>query len=117
MDKQLKDKLVEYLLTIPQLLFAVVLSFFSGHLWLWIVHTYFDSPAKGAKYLSNIWAKTALGLFWYVLFLLPNFVFRFGIHSEVDGNIIQVIGWTLLIGSFVQAVATILIVNFKKTSK
>lgn len=117
MDKKIQAKLLEYIVTIPQLLFAAALSFLSGHLWIWVIYAYYFNSTRASKYLNNWAAKTALGVFWYAITLLPIYFYKFGFNNEVDGNIIKVIGFTLLIGSFLQAIATIIIIKFKSTAQ
>jgi hypothetical protein len=117
MDKKIQAKLLEYILTIPQLPFATALSFLSGHLWIWVIYAYYFNGTRASKYLDNWAAKTALGAFWYAIALLPIYFCKYGFNSEVDGNIIKIIGFTLLVGSFLQAISTILIIKFKSTAQ
>jgi hypothetical protein len=116
MDKKNLDRLLEYVYKIPQLLGLAVISFFSGHLWLWVIFAFYKTTTKGDKYLTNNYAKTALGVFWFAIFLFPAYLIKFGANSTVDTNVFQLIGFTLILGSFVQGIGTIIIilVNNKK---
>ena len=114
MDTRITDKIVQYIVNIPQLLFAGIFSLLSGYIWLWIIYSYLKNTNKGSKHLSSLWAKIGLGILWYSLFMLPAYCIKFGVTTPVDGNIIQLIGLTIIIGSFSQAIATILIIKFKK---
>ncbi len=114
MDKKIQAKLLEYIVTIPQLLTATVLSFLSGHLWIWVIYAYYFNSTKASKYLNNWVAKIALGVFWYSISLVPYYFYKFGFKQEVGKNVLEVIIFSLLIGSFLQAISTILIIRFKK---
>jgi len=114
MDKDFIKTLVKLVVATPALLLSCLVSLFSGHIWFWIIYTYYDAPPKSATYLKNNWAKTALGLLWYGLFLLPIFIFKFGFSLPDDTNITKIVGLTLIIGTFTQTIITALIVVFKK---
>lgn len=114
MDKKIQAKLLEYIVTIPQLLFATVLSFLSGHLWIWVIYAYYFNSTKASKYLNHWAAKTALGVFWYSITLVPYYFYKFGMKQEIGKNVLEVVGFTLLVGSFLQAITTMIIIKFKK---
>lgn len=117
MDKKIQAKILEYIITIPQLLFAAAMSFLSGHLWIWVIYAYYFNGTRASKYLNNWVAKTALGAFWYILALLPIYCFKYGFNCEVDGSIIKIIGFTVLVGSFFQAISMILLIKFKSKAQ
>lgn len=107
-------KLLELIITIPQLLIACGVSFLSGSIWMWLIYTYFKSNNKGVVYLKNIWAKTGLGMLWNAVFLVPAYFIKFGFDTNVEEKILSIVGFTLLIGLGFQAIVTVLIINFKK---
>ena len=93
---------------------ATAFSFLSGHLWIWVIYAYYFNSNKASKYLNNWAAKTALGVFWYSITLVPYYFYKFGLQQEVGKNVFEVIGFTLLVGSFLQAITTMIIIKFKK---
>jgi hypothetical protein len=114
MENKIGEKLVELIISIPQLLIACGVSFLSGNVWLWLIYTYFKKSNKGVTYLKSGWAKMGLGMLWNTLFLIPSYFIKFGFNTNVDGKILSIIGFTLLIASGMQAFATLLVIQLKK---
>lgn len=114
MEKKIGEKFLELVISIPQLLFACGISFLSGHVWLWLIYTYYRDNARGVTYLKNVWAKTGLGMLWNAIFLVPAYFIKFGFDTNVDGKILSIVGFTLLIGGGAQAIATALTIQFKR---
>lgn len=108
------DKVVEHILVIPQLLFTTFMSFLSGHIWLWILYSFFLKSNKGLTHLKSIWAKTGLGVLWYSIFLVPCYIKNYGWNMNVDEKILNLIVFTVIIGTFAQSICLILIIFLKK---
>jgi len=114
MEKQLGEKLAELIISTPKLLIACGSSFLSGHIWLWLIYTYFRNNSKGATHLKGAWAKTGLGMIWNVLILFIIYIVKYGFDVNVENNILSIILFSLLLGGAAQALVVFLIVNFKK---
>jgi hypothetical protein len=116
MDKQVGQKFLEYLWKVPQLFGLLIASFLSGHLWLWIIFAFYKSTTKGDKYLANNYAKTALGVAWFALILFPLYLYKHGFNSTVDTEIFDLIGFTIILGLFLQGLGfiAIVLINNKK---
>lgn len=108
------DKVVEYIVAIPQLLFTAFMSFLSGHIWLWALYSFFLKSNKGLIHLKSIWAKTGLGLLWYSLFILPSLFIKYGWTLDIEDKILSILTFAVLLGAFVQTIFIILIISFKK---
>ena len=114
MEEKIGNELACYVIRIPQLLLACGVSFLSGHIWLWLIYTYFKDNTKGITHLKNIYAKTGLGVLWHSLFLFVTYIVKFGFDTNVENKILSIILFSLLLGMFAQALVVILIVKLKK---
>jgi hypothetical protein len=109
LPEDLKKRVVDFFLATPKALFFAVCSFFSGQLWVYIVFSYFKKSTKGNTYLNNKYGKTALGACWFVLFMIPIYLFKYKSWQVDADKILGVILEAVLIGAFFQLVFFIVI--------
>jgi len=113
MEKILGEKLAELVISTPKLLIACGSSFLSGHVWLWLIYAYLKKTTKGVTHLQGVWAKTGLGMIWNALILFLIYIVKYGFDTNVEGKILPLILFSLLLGWATQAIVVFLIVNFK----
>lgn len=109
-----KEKIFEYVLNTPKALVTLVFSWLSGHLWVYIVLTYFKDGTKGKKFLDGHIGKTAIGLLWFSLIMIPTYYFS---HSSLNieyEKLLSSVFSTLLYGLALQAIIFILLTLFKR---
>jgi hypothetical protein len=75
-DGSIEQQLIDYLRQTPKAVAVLIFSFFSGQLWVFIIIAYLKKTTKGNKLLNSIHGKTALGLFWFTLVLIPIYYIR-----------------------------------------
>lgn len=113
--QEIQKKALEYILTIPQLLLLVVASFFSGHFWVYFIQVN-KSNRKGEKILTNKYTMTGIGLIWNMFFLLPLYIWKHGWTFEVEGSILQIMIFSVILSGFMQFIISVILVrlNSKK---
>lgn len=87
----------------PQLLTLFVGSYFSGNLWIYLFFTYFKKSSKGKSIIDTFMGRITLGLFWFIIFYLPIYFFKYGINDTNGDNLLSIIYITVLSGGFFQA--------------
>jgi hypothetical protein len=110
----IRKKILDFFLATPKALFFVLCSFFSGQLWMYIVFSYFKTGTKGNTYLNNKYGKTALGACWFVLFIIPIYLFKFRTWQVEADKILSIIFETVLLGAFFQLVL-FMIITWRKS--
>ena len=112
-NEEIWKKVIDWLLTTPKALALLVFSFFSGHLWIFIITTYFKTSKKGNKYLKSIYGKIAVGVIWFTIIDLPIHLFRNGNIIDIN-NIFDNILYAIMYGLILQGIVFGLIVTLKK---
>ena len=112
---EIKEKIFGYLIATPKMLFLAVLSFLSGHFWVYIYFAYIKNGSRSAKRIDNLYGKVVLGLIWFAIIL----TILYGIMHKTILNIqyeliMDLILSTILIGLFLQAILFILILKLSK---
>lgn len=118
MEIKIPDEIVQTVITFilgsPKVLATLVLSWVSGHTWSYIVFTYFRDKAKSEGFFDGWMGKTALGLLWFSLIMLPIYYL---VHDSLTikyDNVLSVIFSTILYSYVVQAIVFIAITLFKR---
>jgi hypothetical protein len=112
-SSEIEKKIIEFLVATPKALALIILSFFSGQLWFFVLITYFKSNAKGNKYLNNYYSKLAIGIIWFIIVNLPIHFIRIGFEID-DNNIFLNFFYTIIYGFVLQGIIFTLIVAIKK---
>ena len=110
----LEKKAIEYIVECPKLLGFVIISFFSGHLWYFIISTYCKKTKKGDSLINNKIGKTAVGGFYNVLIYYPVHLF---LHRSIQiqwQQLLDLILTTMLISMIIQIVIFGLCIKFAK---
>ena len=107
------DVLIKFLLKTPKILALSIFSYLSGHLWMFIILTYFKKGTKGNKILNNMVGRLSLGFCWYALVLIPVYWLFVGDCFLEYENILRVITPTIVFGLAFQLVSFIIISQVK----
>src|SRR5512139_2291889 len=97
-----EKKAIEYIVKCPKLLGFIIVSFFSGHLWYFMISTYFKKGKKGNPLLNSKIGKTAIGAFYNALIFFP---LQLAINKTVSiqwQQIMDLILTTMLLGMVFQ---------------
>lgn len=112
MDKEIYKKLLEYLLTTPKALAVLIASFFSGHLWSYILAAYVRKSTKGSPIMNSKTGRTSIGFVWFVGILVPIYVAVYRDLSFEYEKILHIVLPTIVLGLFVQFLIVILFFYF-----
>ena len=110
--KTVEQQVAEYLKETPKAVAALVMSYFSGHLWVFIVTAFLRSKTRGNKLLQSVTGKTGVGLLWFaaVMFLLYLIKFR-ELNFEYT-RLLELAVPTLMMGLVCQLVVFVLFAVF-----
>lgn len=110
----IQKKGVEYIVECPKLLGFVIISFISGHLWYFLISTYFKKGKKGNHLLNSKIGKTTVGAFYNALVFVP---FQLIINKTILlhwQQIMDLILVSLLTGMVLQFLIFCLCIKFAK---
>ena len=110
--KTVQEQLVAYLKQTPKAVAVLVVSYFSGHLWVFIVTAFLRSKRGGNKLLQSITGKTAVGLLWFTAVLALVYWWKFGEFNFAYPRMLDIAIPTLVAGLVVQLIAFALFVTF-----
>ena len=79
--------LLRFLTSSPYILCTVALSYISGHLWAYIILSYFSKQER--KILYSLFGKLALGLMWFAIILMPTYVFVFRSFNIISAQLLE----------------------------
>ncbi len=106
------EQVLDYLRQTPKAVAVLVVSYLSGHLWVFIITAFFRSRTRGDQLLKSVTGRTAVGLLWFASLLVPIYLLRFGgLHFEY-ANILELTVPTLVAGLFFQLLVFIICVRF-----
>lgn len=110
--KTIEQELLEYLKQTPTAIAVLVMSYFSGHLWVFVVTAFLRSKTRGDNLLRSITGKTALGLLWFAAILVPIYLYKFREYNFEYSRILEVALPTLVTGLLVQLFAFVAFITF-----
>ena len=84
----------------PKAVALLVMSYFSGHLWVFIVTAFLRSKTRGNKLLQSMTGKTAVGLLWFTAVMAPVYLLKHGEYHFAYSRILDVTIPTLVVGLF-----------------
>ncbi|MEB2854069.1 hypothetical protein [Pseudomonas atacamensis] len=112
LEKAVVSQIIDYLKSTPQVLFLVIMAIASGHLWAFIITSFFKEKENGNKELRSIVGRLSLGLMW----LAANLVVIYGLeHHSLPrdySKIIELIFPTIILGLFLQLIVYVLVIAF-----
>jgi hypothetical protein len=108
--KTAQVQFLEYLKQTPKALAVLIMSYFSGQLWVFIIAAFLRSKTRGNKLLQSTAGKTAVGLLWFSGILAPVYWLKFGNLGFEYAGILEVAIPTLVSGMFAQLVVFALFV-------
>jgi threonine/homoserine efflux transporter RhtA len=73
------DELFRVLASSPFMILTAAIACGSGHLWAYMIFSYFSK--KERKILESFYGRTALGLIWFALIIIP-------VHLISNGNLL-----------------------------
>jgi hypothetical protein len=113
-DPKIVESIVAFLIATPRVLFSLIASFFSGHLWMFIVLTYAKRSRRGNTRIDNPYGRIAIGVGWFVLVMLVVYWVRYGCLDLQDERIMEVLIPTLAFGISLEMVAFVLVTSLAK---
>ena len=118
MEIKIPDELIEnivtFLISTPKVLVAIVFSWVSGHLWSYVLFTYFRDKTKSIGFFDGWMGKASLGILWFALIIVPiNYMVNDTFNIEYE-NILKVIYSVVLYGFVLQAFIFICLTLFKR---
>ena len=113
LPSEIENKIFSYILNTPSVLGTIAISFLSGHLWAFIIITYLKKGKKGKSFLNAKTGKTAIGLLWFSIIILPIYYISNGTFNIEYEKLLDSVVTTLLFGLALQAIIFALIVSFK----
>ncbi len=110
----IQKKAIEYIVECPKLLGFVIISFLSGHLWYFLISTYFKKGRKGNALLNSKIGKATVGAFYNALVFVP---FQLIINKTISlrwQQIMDLILTSMLAGMVLQILIFGLCIKFAK---
>lgn len=110
----IEKKAIEYVVESPKLLGFAVISYLSGHLWYFIISTYYKKTKKGNTLINNKYGKIAVGGFYNALIFYPFHLF---INKSLMVNweqMLDLILTTMLFSMTLQIIIFGLYIKFSK---
>lgn len=104
--------LLDYLKKTPKAVVVFVVSYFSGHLWVFVLTTFLRSKTRGNKLLQSKTGKTAVGLLWFAPVLALVYWMKFGEFNFYYAHILSVVIPSIMVGLIVQLFVFTLFVTF-----
>ena len=102
--KAIEQQALGYFKETPKAVVVVVMSFFSGHLWVFIVTAFLRSKTRGNRLLESRLGRTAVGMFWFTGVLVPLYLLKFGAYDFEYQRILDIVIPTLVTGMFLQLI-------------
>lgn len=104
-SKQVGEQFIDYLKQTPKAAAVMVVSFFCGHLWAYVVTTFFrGSKTRGNTLLQSVMGRTALGLVWFSAVLVPIYTLKFRAFDFDYDRILALVVPTLVAGLAIQLI-------------
>lgn len=94
--------LLQLLTSSPYIICTVALSYFSGHLWAYIILSYLSK--KERKILYSLFGKLSLGLMWFALVLIPIYLVRFKSVNIIGEQLLEILITVLAIAFALQLI-------------
>ena len=110
--KTVEQQLLDYLKETPKAVAVLVMSYFSGHLWVFIITAFLRSKTRGNKQLQSVTGKTTVGLLWFTAVMLLVYLLKHGEYNFGYSRILDVTIPTLVTGLLLQLIAFALFVIF-----
>lgn len=99
--------LLQFLTSSPYIICIVALSYISGHLWVYIILSYFSK--KERKILYSLFGKLSLGLMWFAVVLIPAYIVRFRSVNIIVEQLLEISITVLVIALALQLIALFVI--------
>lgn len=109
MQNDFSNELLKLLAGSPLMLIAAALACCSGHLWSYIILSYFSK--KERKILESFYGRISLGLIWFALLYIPLHLLHFKKLLFDLESIIQILPNVIIVSLALQALLFI-IINF-----
>ncbi|MBE0395183.1 hypothetical protein ILP74_06800 [Citrobacter amalonaticus] len=111
---EIEKTILRYILATPQAIGFLFFSWLSGHLWAYVVFTYFQNKKHAKGFFDSKLGKTALGILWFTLIGAPFYCLK-NKRLTVDYNLLLDLTYSIVMVSlFIQAVIFIIITLKKR---
>lgn len=94
--------LLQFLTSSPYITCTVALSYISGHLWVYIILSYFSK--KERKILYSLIGRLSLGLMWFAAVLIPAYIIRFKSVNIIGEQLFEILITVLVIALALQLI-------------
>ena len=94
--------LLQFLTSSPYIICTVALSYISGHLWVYIILSYFSK--KERKILYSLFGRLSLGLMWFAAVLIPAYIIRFKSVNIIGEQLFEILITVLVIALALQLI-------------
>lgn len=114
-DVQIVTAAVEWISKTPIALATICFSFFSGHMWAYVIFTYKRERKHSKGFLDNRTGKVALGLLWQSLIAAPVYLIHYKTLIGINYDNYAAIAYDVILYSFLlQALIVMLLTIFAK---
>ncbi len=113
-ESEVEGRIVDYLRRTPHAVAVLFFSFMSGQLWTFVIAAYCRRGTRGNKLLQSITGRTAAGLAWFAIVMVPVYAL-YNQRLDFDyANVLSLVVPTIVIGLSVQVVIFACFVRFGK---
>lgn len=113
-ENELSDHIIEkifnYLGKRPLAGFAVVMSFFTGHMWLYAL-SIIERPKKQLK---SVIGRIAVGLLWFTVVMAPFYVITYGEYTFKEEKVLQIAVPSVILAMILQAIVIVILLWRRK---
>lgn len=102
-----------YLISTPKALGSLFFAFYSGHLWVHLIFTYFVKKKSGKNFLDGFIGKLALGITWIAFVSLPIYYWMYKTLIVSYDNYMEIILSAVLVACFIQFILLSILTCFK----
>ena len=113
---KIESAVIEYLLSKPIALVAIIVSYLSGHLWGFIAYTFFLNKDPEKTSINTFWGRIAVGLCWLVFVSTPVYYYVYSTLMITIENYLNIISPTLVFSLFLQFSILVTLTCFKETA-
>lgn len=113
---EIEKTMLRYVLATPQAIGFLFFSWLSGHLWAYVVFTYFRNKKHAKGFFDSKTGKTALGALWFTLIGGPTYLWKHHTLFIEYGLLLDLIYSIILAALFLQALIFIAITFIKRES-
>ena len=112
LSDHISEKVSNYLEKTPLAGFVLVMSFFTGHMWLYVL----SITERPKKQLESVVGRTAAGL-WFTVVMAPFYVVTYGEYTFREEKVLQIAVPSVVLAMILQAIVIAILLWRRKSNE